>query len=109
MKIIEDMISRSLLLDPEISEKFPEILNFRKIHNPVCKYISQRSTDFCIACEIAGQIDSDTHKCSDFGKGVLSMCPASGSASTHRQSLCSSGVYTETFIISDWCTEEMEK
>jgi len=34
MKFIDVITSRLLLIFPEISGKFPEILNFQKIYNP---------------------------------------------------------------------------
>jgi len=35
MKITDVITSRLLLIFPEIIGKFPEILNFRKIYNPI--------------------------------------------------------------------------
>jgi len=39
MKIIDVTTFTLLLVFPEISGKFPEILNFRKIYNPSCDAI----------------------------------------------------------------------
>ena len=39
IKIIDLITSRLQTIFPEISGKFPEILNFRKIHNPIHVYL----------------------------------------------------------------------
>jgi len=41
MKVIDVISSRLLLIFSDISEKFPEILNFQKLHNPKQQHLTK--------------------------------------------------------------------